>query len=880
MYAKVFQSDEFNTTNIITVQVGEQVPYSGTPFTIPGTIEGGNYDKFEGGVGQNIAYVDNDQSNQGDYRTEEYVDAVLDDTEGPNVGWISAGEWLEYTIDVQTAGLYDVTVRYASGNANGGGPFHFEIDGTMISPAINCSATGDWAAWTNKVVNNVTLTQGKHILRLVVTNGEFNLGRMTFAYANALSYVPPIADAGENVVVILPETTATLDGTGSNDPEGETITYHWEQIYGPSIINFNDNTAQSPNISNLEGGIYKCKLTVSDGTYSASSFVLVVVQETANTVPTINLTAPNENASFPEGADITMTATASDLDGMITLVEFYDGTTKIGMDDTEPFSFTWTGATVGTHQLKAVATDNGGAQGTSQTINVTVNEVKACTESDNQALQGAFSTGYKATFETVGTSVTMTFELLDTDKAGVVAYLWRQDPFGEVQMDHVEGLKFSKTIGGLTPGATINYACKFAFAGGLAVTKYISYQVGDNCSGGGGSDTAAPTNFTATVGEITATSVELLLNGTDDSGTVIYNAAYETNNASASGITGVQKSLVITGLSPETPYTFNVTASDLTGNSAANNPIILIATTIADASNACSGTSADSQQGAFSTGYTYNFKTSGTSVTFTFELLDTDRSGVVAYLWRQSPFGEVQMDNVSGLTFSKTVTGLTPGSTVNYGCKFAFAGGLAVTKYFSYEVGEDCAPVNTDCIPTGIICLEATYPATYDNTEMPIQSDLIENCANTTIESGAKMELTAKSNITLKAGFHAKQGSAFHATISTKEYCTDNLQEIALETVQHKTTFEQPLKNRIGDGFELNLYPNPANNYITITSKTAAKIKSITIYNLYGQQVFIRQQDLSVSRIDLNLDLPIGTYLIQGIDENNNRSIKKMMVQD
>jgi len=368
MYAKVFSNDQFNTTNIITVQVGEQVPFSGTPFEIPGIIQGGNYDKFEGGVGQNITYVDNGQNNEGDYRTDEYVDAVLDDTEGPTVGWISAGEWMEYSIDVQTAGLYEVTMRYASGNGNGGGPFHFEIDGTIISPAITCSPTGDWGAWTNKVINNVALTQGKHVLRLVVTNGEFNLGEMNFAYASALSYVPPVADAGENVVVILPATTASLDGSDSNDPQGETLTYNWEQIYGPSIINFNDKTAESPTISNLEEGIYKCKLTVSDGTYSASSFVLVIVQSNANASPTINLTSPAENASFSEGTPITITASGSDLDGSISLVEFYDGATKIGEDATEPFSFEWTGANVGAHQLKAIATDNGGAQGTSQII--------------------------------------------------------------------------------------------------------------------------------------------------------------------------------------------------------------------------------------------------------------------------------------------------------------------------------------------------------------------------------------------------------------------------------------------------------------------------------------------------------------------------------
>ncbi len=690
MYAKVFINDKFNTTNIITVQVGEQVPYSGTAFDIPGIIQAGNYDKFEGGVGQNIAYLDGDQNNQGDYRTTEYVDATLDGTEGPTIGWISAGEWLEYSIDVQTAGLYDVTMRYASGNASGGGPFHFEIDGNMISPAINCTTTSDWGTWANKVVNNVALTKGRHVLRLVVTNGEFNLGAMNFAYASPLSYVPPVADAGDNVVVILPASTATLDGSGSNDPGGQAITYNWEQIYGPSVISFNDNTAASPNISNLEEGVYKCKLTVSDGTYTASSFVLVVVQATANATPTVSLTSPSNNASFSEGSTIDIAATTSDLDGTITLVEFYDGTVKIGEDATEPFSFAWTGASVGSHQIKAIATDNGGATGTSQIINVTVSAVQECAESDNVAQQGAFSIGYKATFETVGTNVTITFELSDTDKAGVVAYLWKQSPFGEVQMDHVSGLKFTKTIGGQTIGSTINYACKFAFAGGLAVTKYISYQVGNNCSGGG-SDTQAPTNFTATVGAVTATSAEILLNGTDDSGTVIYDVTYGGNTSATSGTSGSQKSLIITGLTPETAYSFSVKASDLTGNQAANNSIILAATTTASTNSACSGMASEAQQGAFSIGYNYSFQTNGTAVTFTFELLDTDKTGVIAYLWRQSPFMETQMDNVSGLTFSKTVTGQTIGASISYACKFAFAGGLGVTKYFTYVVGADCA---------------------------------------------------------------------------------------------------------------------------------------------------------------------------------------------
>lgn len=482
MYAKIYVDANFSVTNIVKIQVGEQLPYLDVAFTIPGIIEPGNYDKFEGGIGQNISYVDGSQNNEGDYRTNEYVDAVNSGSEGKTIGWLSAGEWLEYTIDVATAGKYDLSFRYTSGNSNGGGPFYFEIDGKKISSDFTVSSTGGWNTWATKLVNNIEFTQGKHILRLVVTSGEFNLGKLTFTYAAPLGYTTPIANAGNNVVVILPATTATLDASASSHPENKTLSYLWEQIYGPSIINFTDATAATTAIGNLEKGIYKCKVTVNDGTYQSFSEVLVVVQETSNAIPTVNITSPSNNSSFSQGTAITISASANDLDGTIAKVEFFDGATKIGEDTSSPFSYVWNNATVGNHSLKAIATDNEGATAESQIITISVQEVKKCEETSNVAQQGSFSTGYKATFETVGNTVKITFQLLDTDRAGVIAYLWKQSPFGEVQMDLVSGLTFTKTISGVADGETINYACKFAFAGGSAVTKYISYKVGTSCS--------------------------------------------------------------------------------------------------------------------------------------------------------------------------------------------------------------------------------------------------------------------------------------------------------------------------------------------------------------------------------------------------------------
>lgn len=202
-------------------------------------------------------------------------------------------------------------------------------------------------------------------------------------------------------------------------------------------------------------------------------------------------------------------------------------------------------------------------------------------------------------------------------------------------------------------------------------------------------DTQIPTNFTATLGTITSSSVELLLIGTDNSGSLVYGVTYGTNSTTTAGTSGVQKSLVISGLNPNTNYSFSVSASDLSGNNAANNAIVLSATTTGV--TGCSGTSNLAQQGSFSTGYNYAFETLGTnSVKITYELLDTDKVGLVAYLWRQSPFTETQMTNVSGRIFTHTLTGQTPGATLNYGVKFAYANGMSVTPYYQYVVGNNC----------------------------------------------------------------------------------------------------------------------------------------------------------------------------------------------
>jgi hypothetical protein len=101
-----------------------------------------------------------------------------------------------------------------------------------------------------------------------------------------------------------------------------------------------------------------------------------------NQLPTVSITSPANNATFTAPATIMITATASDVDGTVSKVEFFNGTTKLGEDATAPYEYSWTGVGAGTYSLTAKATDNANAVTTSAAVSVIVNSTTAgCTAS-------------------------------------------------------------------------------------------------------------------------------------------------------------------------------------------------------------------------------------------------------------------------------------------------------------------------------------------------------------------------------------------------------------------------------------------------------------------------------------------------------------------
>jgi hypothetical protein len=148
---------------------------------LPGTVQAEDYDSG----GEGVAYHDLSPGNEGaQYRTTNVDIAAAADTGGGyTLGWVGAGEWLNYTLDVGSAGTYDIEVRVAS--AGSGGAFHIEVNGVDVTGAMNVPNTGGWQSWTTLRRNAVTLAAGTQVWRLVMDGngatgavGNFNYLRV------------------------------------------------------------------------------------------------------------------------------------------------------------------------------------------------------------------------------------------------------------------------------------------------------------------------------------------------------------------------------------------------------------------------------------------------------------------------------------------------------------------------------------------------------------------------------------------------------------------------------------------------------------------------------------------------------------------------------
>ena len=160
---------------------------------IPGVVNAVDYDIGHEGTtyhDSDLMRVDGQDGvgNQGyEYRNDGVDIEKSMDPEGftYNVGWIQTAEWLTWTVQIDTAGTYDVEIRVAADAADNGGIFSLWLDNERLGPNIIVPVTGGWQAWDSVWLRDATLPAGEHILRMNVRNGGFNMNRMRFTLKTA-----------------------------------------------------------------------------------------------------------------------------------------------------------------------------------------------------------------------------------------------------------------------------------------------------------------------------------------------------------------------------------------------------------------------------------------------------------------------------------------------------------------------------------------------------------------------------------------------------------------------------------------------------------------------------------------------------------------------
>jgi hypothetical protein len=185
-------------------------------------------------------------------------------------------------------------------------------------------------------------------------------------YAAAAGNAAPITNLSIPGASYLPTATVPVTATAS-DPDGSINRVEFYR--NNSLLTVMTAEPYTFGLGGLAVGSYTFRARAYDnlGVYTDSPTIPIVV----NTPPVVSITAP---AVINTPASFNLQATATDADGNLSKVEFYQGTTLLGEDTSSPYSWPLSDVTWGTYAYTAKAYDALGAVVTSNAVNVVVNQ--------------------------------------------------------------------------------------------------------------------------------------------------------------------------------------------------------------------------------------------------------------------------------------------------------------------------------------------------------------------------------------------------------------------------------------------------------------------------------------------------------------------------
>jgi RHS repeat-associated protein len=192
--------------------------------------------------------------------------------------------------------------------------------------------------------------------------------------------VTVVVNAGPSVTLTAPASGSVVQAPGSvllsadaADADGKVTTVDFYQ--GTTLIGTDATSPYSFSVSSLPAGPHSFTAVATDerGATTTSLAVTVIV----NAAPTISLTAPAAGSVVQAPGSVLLSADATDTDGKVTKVDFFQGTTLVGTATTAPYTFPVSNLAAGIYNFNATAADDRGGVTTSTAATVIVNAAPA-----------------------------------------------------------------------------------------------------------------------------------------------------------------------------------------------------------------------------------------------------------------------------------------------------------------------------------------------------------------------------------------------------------------------------------------------------------------------------------------------------------------------
>jgi len=699
---------------------------------------------------------------------------------------------------------------------------------------------------SSKTTGVNSMVQGVYQFELKVTDDKGAVGKdtvkITVNAAAAPANQAPIADAGPDMNITLPNNSITLSGS-ANDPDGTIASSQWTKVSGPSQFTIESATQEQTVVDNLLQGTYKFELRVTDNAgANAKDTVLVTVNgsgtpaqnqaPTANAGPDINITLPNNS--------VTLSGSGTDADGSIASYQWtkFSGPSQYNITSATQNQTGVNNLTQGIYKFELKVTDNSGASAR-DTVWVTVNAAAPA----NQAPKATAGPDITITLPT--NSATLSGGGSDPDGT-ITSYQWKKVS-GPSQYNIASSTVAITSVGNLAQG-TYKFELTVTDNGGASARDTMLLIVNTAA--------AAPNKVpVANAGldlniTLPTNSVILSGSGSDPDGTIAAYKWTKISGPSQSNIVSSTKAQTTVNNLSQGIYQFELTVTDNSGATAMD-AVQVTVNPAPSQSNHPPTANAGSNQVITLPANSVTLSGSG-----------TDADGKIAsYQWRKVS-GPSEY-NISSSTKAKTsVDNLVEGS---YEFELTVTDNSGATAKATVQVTVNPAPLVQNkapeasagsdlqtMLPMDTITLSGNG-SDDDGTIASYKWEKISGPSQYSIVSPSKSRTLVRN---LKEGIYE-----FELTV------TDNAGAFAKDTVELAVISAPKSFARV--------FPNPATNVVNIQIEPTTKTTkaALRIYDNKGllvfQEDFVRQQQGMIKQVSI-IKLPSGIYFAELQTDINN----------